>query len=104
MTKPTYQFRPSESGLFVELYLPKRAEYQGALYNTITDGFQKDKVESHFRNAATDKKEGIRNLLEDYYPTMANYTDEMIYRLMEFFRSDVPLFSGYSMYEVDGVL
>lgn len=103
MAKPTYQFCPTESGLFVEIYLPKRAEYQVALYDALTEGFQKDKVESHFRNATTDRKEGIRNLLEDNYPTIADYTDQMIFRLMEFFGSDIPLFSGYSMYEVDGV-
>ena len=34
-----YQAQDSESGIFVELYLPKKSYFQGTLYDTLTKGF-----------------------------------------------------------------
>ena len=32
-----YKFNTYEPGVFVELYLPKKAKYQGRLYDALTD-------------------------------------------------------------------
>ncbi len=39
-----YAFNPSEHGIFVEIYLPKKAEFQGTLYQALTEGFDIEKV------------------------------------------------------------
>ena len=101
-TRPSYEFNSRESTLLVEIYLPKKAEYQGALYDTLTDGFEKDKVEAHFRKDQN-KKQRIKNMLARHYPSVADYTDDAIDSLKKLFHDDYPLYSGYSMYEVDGV-
>lgn len=101
--KPSYTSSPQESGLLVEIYLPKLAEYQGALYDTLTDGFDKNKVEDHFRDKDQEKKQRIKNMLKRYHPSVASYEDNMITVLRGLFDGERPLFSGYSMYEVDGV-
>lgn len=101
--KQSYEFNPKESSLLVEIYLPKKPEYQGALYDTLTDGFKKDNVEAHFRDADPDKKQRIKDMLARYYQPIADYTHDMIDRLNGLFDDNCPLFAGYSMYEVDGV-
>lgn len=44
-----YEFHFGDPDLFVELYLPKKAEYQGVLYKALTDGFGIEKVRNHLR-------------------------------------------------------
>jgi hypothetical protein len=89
-----YQYHPYETGIFVEIFLPKRAEFQGTLYRVLTEGFDLEKVKNHFRNSH--KRDKIKRLLEKYYDEVANYTEENIENFPQ-------VFFGYSMYEVDGV-
>ncbi|MBM3802314.1 MAG: hypothetical protein FJW26_08400 [Acidimicrobiia bacterium] len=82
-----YAFNPSEHGIFVEIYLPKKAEFQGTLYQALTEGFDVDKVRSHFQA----KRERINAFLRGHYNC-----DGRIESMQQ-------VFYGYSMYEVDGV-
>lgn len=87
-----YQFQSYQPGVFIELYLPKKAIYQGMLYEALTDGFDFEKVKSHFLDEA--KRAKIYQLL-DTYDEVKNIDE----RINEF----EPFYWGYSMYEVDGV-
>ncbi|MGH9427772.1 MAG: hypothetical protein ACRD2L_15900 [Terriglobia bacterium] len=82
-----YAFNPSEHGIFVEIYLPKKAEFQGTLYQALTEGFDIEKVRGHFRA----KREQINAFLQGHYSC-----DGRIETMQQ-------VFYGYSMYEVDGV-
>lgn len=88
-----YRFNSSETGIFVEIYLPKKARFQGTLHDTLTKGFNPTYVKKHFQNQK--KRERINQLLEKY-ERITSYTSEMIDGLEE-------VFFGYSIYEVDGV-
>lgn len=87
-----YKFYAYEPGIFVELYLPKKSEYQGTLFDTLTSGFKLSLVKQHFLG---DKRLQINQLLANY-KEFSNYSDKQIKRMRQ-------LFWGYSMYEVDGV-
>ena len=84
-----YRVTPGQPTVQVEIYLPKKAHYQGVLYRTLTEGFDQKQVEQHFR---------------DHHADIALF-------LIEAGFSDLPIairlpenyFTGYSMYEVDGV-
>ena len=93
MAGPFYQYFPNETGVFTELYLPKKADFQGTLYKVLTEGFDLAKVKAHFRDPA--KQPSIRRMLRNE-PRVARYTDADIEEMRQ-------LFFGYSMYEVDGV-
>lgn len=86
-----YRFRPFEPAIFVELYLPKRARYQGTLYETLTDGFDFRTVREHFSNPERQRR--IQLLLTEYTES----------RDLSIMQSIDQFFWGYSMYEVDGV-
>jgi hypothetical protein len=88
-----YRVHTGEPGIFVEIYLPKKSELQGRLYDALTRGFDVEAVRQHFRDPA--RKDRIRELFHHYDPDLA-YDDERIGSLRE-------VFFGYSMYEVDGV-
>jgi|SRR5882724_1970257 len=81
----------SEPGIFVELYLPKRAEYQSVLYETLTHGFNLTDVQTHLR----EKGDEIKRVLQ-HHEQWRSYSEENIRQLN-------PFYQGYSMYEVDGV-
>ena len=82
-----YAFNPSEHGIFVEIYLPKKAEFQGTLYQALTEGFDIEMVRKHFQ----EKQERINAFLQGHYSCEGR---------IETMRQ---VFFGYSMYEVDGV-
>src|SRR5262245_63788994 len=82
-----YAFNPSEHGIFVQIYLPKKAEFPGTLYQALTEGFDIEKVRSHFEA----KREQINAFLQGHYSC-----DGRIETMQQ-------VFYGYSMYEVDGV-
>ncbi len=85
-----YRFHTYEPALFVELYLPKRALYQGTLYESLTDGFDIKKVVDHLQTHIKQIHELFSNELSTAY-------DHTRLSLMK------PIIWGYSMYEVDGV-
>src|ERR1051325_4316037 len=91
--KLPYQFFPSEPSVFMEIYLPKKANFQGTLYETLTQGFNLAILKAHFSDP--DKQIKIKNLLDRYY-SISQYNQQIIDDFL-------PVFFGYSMYEVDGV-
>jgi hypothetical protein len=98
-----YSLRPLESGVFAELYLPKKAHYQGLLYETLTEGLDVEKVREHLRKN--------RHAIQDYLTGATPYWDIAGHGgalpdqfLTEEFIDQFPdLLHGYTMYEVDGV-
>jgi len=86
-----YQFHGYEPGIFAEVYLPKKAKYQGKLYETLTNGFYLERVKTNFK----EKREYISELLKKF-SEVGDYSDQRI-------DSMESLYWGYSMYEVDGV-
>lgn len=82
----------SEPGIFVEIYLPKRARFQEILHNTLTKGFDFDLVKRHFLGK---KRKSIKKVLS-HHKQWKNYSKASI-------ESMVPSYWGYSLYEVDGV-
>ncbi len=87
MNSIRYAFNPSEHGIFVEIYLPKKAEFQGTLYQALTEGFDIELVRKHFQT----KRERIDAFLQGHYSC-----EGRIETMQQ-------VFYGYSMYEVDGV-
>lgn len=85
----------SEYGIYVELYLPKRAKFQGRLYQALTEGFKHEIVREYFLNH-TKRPKIIELLKQHQYSKWLNYTPDYIETLDS-------LYWGYSMYEVDGV-
>jgi hypothetical protein len=91
-----YQAQDSESGIVMELYLPKKSYFQGTLYDTLTKGFDISHVKNHLLDKT--KRESIRNLLSNYaIPIISKGLDDSRINKIE------RIFWGYSMYEVDGV-
>ena len=91
-----YQAQDSESGIFVEIYLPKKSYFQGTLYDTLTKGFSISVVKKHLLDK--NKRSSIVKLLSNYaIPIISKgLRDDRIEKMEE-------IFWGYSMYEVDGV-
>jgi hypothetical protein len=87
-----YQFQSYEPGIFVELYLPKKAAYQGKLYEVLTDGFNLEKVKAHFSDIQ--KRQRIYRLLDDF--TEVKNIDGRIDTIQQ-------LYWQFYMYEVDHV-
>ncbi len=93
LNDPPYEFKPSHAGILVEIYLPKKANFQGTLYDALTKGFYIKEVISHFKNP--EKKSGIKNLLKRFMDSVRYLEDEV--------DNFPPVLFGYSLYEVDGV-
>ncbi len=90
MVPREYEFNYGEPGLFMEIYVAKKAEFQPLLYETLTAGFNLKKVRSHFRS----KAEAIRRFMR----RNRQLHDFSSYRIDHFGN----VFTGYSLYEVDG--
>ena len=89
-----YLFQPPEHGVLVELYLPKRADFQGVLYDTLTDAFDAGKIRAYL--ADPHNRDHVVTLLERHWPELVAELDAIAARL------DGGI-QGYTMYEVDGV-
>ena len=103
MSTVHYELRPLEAGVFAELYLPKKAHYQGLLYETLTDGIDVQKVRAHLR----DKRHEIQKYLMGAAPYWDIAGSESVspeqFLTEEFIDQFPDLLHGYTMYEVDGV-
>jgi len=85
-----YRFHPGEASVFVEIYLPKKARFQGVLYDTLTRGFEPETVRRHL----DENEERVRRLMQGYY--FVEYSREVVESMGD-------IMGGYSLYEVDGV-
>lgn len=95
MKSTDYQFKPSEGSILVEIYLPKKAKYQGVLYETLTGGFEFKKVQKYMKSNLSSIKEFYYKI-SDYQPQLSNW-------MAAFFDKPNAPYGGYSLYEVDGV-
>jgi hypothetical protein len=77
--------------MFLEIYLPKKAQYQPLLFRVLNEGFDLRKVRGHFRS---EKADDIRRFLRRNQE-LRNFSPSEI-------RNFQSVFSGYSLYEVDG--
>jgi len=97
MTFPKYQFRRGVPALHTEIYLPKKSGFQGALFAALTDGRRPEVIRKHLTRhlkrvkeiLRRDWRELTRRLDRDFIDELAAHIDD--------------IFTGYSMYEVDGV-
>lgn len=90
-SQQSYQTHTGEPGILVEIYFPKRMDYQGGLYNALREGLNINNVKRYISN----NKQGVLPLL---FESMKK--DELREgRIAEI----QPVFEGFSMYEVDGV-
>jgi hypothetical protein len=90
MVRREYEFNYGEPGLFMEIYVAKKAEFQPLLYRTLTAGFDLKRVRTHFRsNAVSIRRFMSRNQQRQDFSS---------YRINHFGN----VFTGYSLYEVDG--
>jgi hypothetical protein len=88
-----YRVHAGEPAIFVEIYLPKKADFQGRLYETLTRGFDIQEVKNHFKDP--ERRDSIRELFRRYDPRLSSDEDRVDAMREVLF--------GYSMYEVDGV-
>jgi hypothetical protein len=91
MPQTKYEFFHDRPGLFLEIYLPKKAQYQPLLFRVLNEGFDLRIVRGHFRS---DKAKDIRRFLQRNQE-LRNFSPAAI-------RNFQSVFSGYSLYEVDG--
>ena len=86
-------FNPAESVILVEIYLPKKAHLQGILYACLTKGLIIEEVKDFLRENELEVRKLMNEVvntsyLEDFDSKVANLRE---------------VFTGYSLYEVDGV-
>lgn len=96
-----YQLNLSECGILFEFLLPKKALYQGELYEMLVKGISIDKesLKEHFTNNSHE----IRNFITDNYG-LSNESDYVKYsNYLAEHKVLANIFVGYSIYEVDGV-
>lgn len=85
-------------GVFVEIYFPKRAAYQGAIYDALRYGVSEEYVKRYLKKnqtailRSTERYLGSRT--SDIRPEQAILTDIAAYKSR---------FAGWSVYSVDGV-
>ena len=89
-----YHFLHYEPAFFLELYLPKKALYQGTLFETLTKGFNVKNVKAHLKTTNPQVRRQINEMLD--YEALRNYTNDRIDEMK-------PIKWGYSIYDVDGV-
>ena len=97
----SYRFNRFEPALFVEIYLPKKIRYQGTLYTSLRTGFDFEQIKRHL--ITPDHFAKISEFLEDYDTIYDMYKRNDITEITERVAVMQQSFSGYSMYEVDGV-
>jgi hypothetical protein len=93
-----YNFHSSEPSILVELFLPKRIDYQATLYSTLKGGLMlhdrsagKEGYASHFMG---ENQNNIKRMLKEDYGIEGNYE--------KFVSRNRRLFTGYSTYDVMG--
>lgn len=98
----------SERSIFTEIYFPKRAAYQGAIFDALGDGYDEEHVKTYLRDNA-------RALVNEFqsYPSLydpQNYTTTTprdmlptVAEAVERINMYQSPFKGWSVYSVDGV-
>ena len=98
----------NDAGISTEIYFPKRAAYQGAIFDALREGFYQEQVITYLLAHASFLVEELRDwseilnprkYCEDEPPRGPQTPDEARERI----RMYQSVFKGYSMYSVDGV-
>jgi hypothetical protein len=103
-----YILSSSDSGTAAEIYFPKRAAYQGAIFDALRNGFFEREVKAYLAVNAADLLEELRDWYQVLDPLKYTYDCPKLRQLSvpdvvaraEMYRS---VFRGYSVYAVDGV-
>jgi len=92
IAEPSYRVLSGDPGIFLEVYLPKRTQYQHILYESLTEGFRLDSVRTYL----SEHKQEVGQFFEVYgaRPSLLDLHLDADFD---------PMYRGYSMYEVDGV-
>jgi hypothetical protein len=98
----------NDAGISTEIYFPKRAAYQGAIFDALRQGFYEKQVIEYLLANATFLVEELRDWSEilnprkyvDDAPPIGTATPEEACERIRLYKS---VFKGYSMYSVDGV-
>lgn len=102
-----YVLSSSDSGMFAEIYFPKRSAYQGAIFDALRNGFFEKEVKEYLSANAADLIEELRDWSEILdplkysaeQPLFRTLTSQDVLQRIQMYRS---VFKGYSMYSVDG--
>lgn len=89
-----YKFKPAEVGILSEIMLPKKVQYQGALFGALQKGLANFSFARYYQR----NQRHIHNLMESY--TFLSGLNEAT---MHLFDEKYPnIFTGYTMHEGDG--
>ena len=94
LMRERYEYHAEEPAVLMELYLPKKPQFQGILYDTLTNGFNYEFLKSYFSDP--DTWNGIMEFFRQNYPNYTKLTADLVEQ-MDW------MLGGYSLYEVDGV-
>jgi hypothetical protein len=103
-----YILSSSDSGTSAEIYFPKRAAYQGAIFDALRNGFYESAVKEYLTNNAAELIEELRDWSQVLDP-LKYASEKPLFRALSvadvvarigMYRS---VFKGYSMYTVEGV-
>lgn len=98
----------NDAGISTEIYFPKKAAYQGAIFDALRQGFYEQEVIDYLLENAESLVQELRDWSEilnprkyaDDAPPRGMATPEEARERIRMYRS---VFHGYSMYAVDGV-
>ena len=94
----SYEFQNAQLGAMMEILLPKKIEYQGRLFDLLKQGLTNFKFENYFSNES--KLDNAKKLLIKHNGIHDMLQTESLRKIDISFKQ---IFSGCSMYEVDGV-
>lgn len=108
-TEKRYVFNRSDCGIFAEVYFPKKAAYQGAIYDALREGYDEQHVKRYLSDNVTELISELQNYEDVFDPDQYDREEEVegvpitkqdaIRRIQNY----SPIFKGYSVYSVDGV-
>jgi hypothetical protein len=104
----SYMFTRSERNIFTEIYFPKRAAYQGAVFDALRFGFEEKRVKRYLRKKIRELRNEFKNLPSildphEYTTTERRRTVPSIQEVRERINMYKSPFMGWSVYSVDGM-
>lgn len=104
-----YLFTRGQTGIFSEVYFPKRVAYQGRIYTSLEEGYDEEQVKTYLSDHAESLLVELAeypNLFNPYQygdmeqPQESESAIDQSRKRIEMYQSP---FRGWSMYEVDGM-
>lgn len=96
----SYVYHTDVPGIYAEVYLPKKAKYQGTIYDSLEEGFDEETVRSYLHRHEQRLREEFRDYrdFDGRHPLLGETGEEATRRISRY-RST---FEGYSLYDVNG--